>query len=218
MRDTFAVLLDGGFIRARLGSYDAPLTTEQVHRLIEKIQAHPFLSGKSLYRSYFYDARPMEGTMIWPNGGESEIGDSPAAKAIKSLHSGLEAMPFMTLRFGEVYLINWQYGIDKYSVASKKVAFPLTVQARDVKPNFGQKGVDMRIGLDIAALTLKKQVSTIVLVAGDSDLIPAVQFAQEEGAQVMLFALGQPIGPVLHNLVTQPDIFVGDDFDSLPAS
>ncbi len=41
----------------------------------------------------------------------------------------------------------------------------------DVKYDVKQKGVDMRIGLDIASLCFKKQVDQIVLVAGDSDFV-----------------------------------------------
>lgn len=38
----------------------------------------------------------------------------------------------------------------------------------------------MRIGLDIASLTLKKQVATLVLVTGDSDFVPPIVLVQRE--------------------------------------
>jgi uncharacterized LabA/DUF88 family protein len=44
-----------------------------------------------------------------------------------------------------------------------------------------QKGTDMRIGLDIASVAYKKQVDQIVLVAGDSDFVPAAKLARREG-------------------------------------
>ena len=50
----------------------------------------------------------------------------------------------------------------------------------------------MRIGLDIASLTLKKHV-IIVLVTGDSDFVPAMKFARREGAQLFLVALGSQV-------------------------
>jgi uncharacterized LabA/DUF88 family protein len=56
-----------------------------------------------------------------------------------------------------------------------------------------QKGVDMRIGLDISTLTLKKQVDTIVLVAGDSDFVPAAKLARREGLHIILDPLWQSI-------------------------
>ncbi len=51
----------------------------------------------------------------------------------------------------------------------------------------------MRIGMDIAALTLKKHVQVIVLVSGDSDFVPAMKFARREGALVFLVPLGQNV-------------------------
>ena len=51
----------------------------------------------------------------------------------------------------------------------------------------------MRVGLDIASLTLKKQVEVIVLVTGDSDFVPAMKFARREGAQLFLVTLGHKI-------------------------
>src|SRR6202142_516777 len=38
---------------------------------------------------------------------------------------------------------------------------------------WGKKGVDMRIGLDIAWLSLKRIVDSVVLVTGDSDFCPS---------------------------------------------
>ena len=65
-----------------------------------------------------------------------------------------------------------------------------SVVAHDIAPRIRQKGVDMRIGLDIASLALKRLVSTIVLVAGDSDFVPAMKLARREGLRVLLDPLG----------------------------
>ncbi len=51
----------------------------------------------------------------------------------------------------------------------------------------------MRIGLDISTLTLKKQADTIVLVAGDSDFVPAAKLARREGVEFVLDPLWQKI-------------------------
>jgi len=55
-----------------------------------------------------------------------------------------------------------------------------------VRLDLRQKGVDMRIGLDIASITLKRLASTIILVAGDADFVPAAKLARREGAQFIL--------------------------------
>ncbi len=56
-----------------------------------------------------------------------------------------------------------------------------------------QKGVDMKIGLDIASLSLKKIIQKIVLISGDSDFVPAAKLARTEGIHFMLDAMGNPI-------------------------
>lgn len=71
----------------------------------------------------------------------------------------------------------------------------------DVRLGLRQKGVDMRIGLDISTLTLKKQVDTIILVTGDSDFVPAAKLARREGVEFLLDPLWQSIKADLHEHV-----------------
>ncbi|ACE85483.1 NYN domain-containing protein [Cellvibrio japonicus] len=68
-----------------------------------------------------------------------------------------------------------------------------TLDASSVSLGLKQKGVDMRIGVDIASLALKKQVDTLVLVAGDSDFVPAAKLARREGIDFILDPLWQQI-------------------------
>ena len=58
-----------------------------------------------------------------------------------------------------------------------------------------RKGVDMRLGLDIASLTLEGQADTIILVAGDADFVSAAKLARPEGVRFVLDALWQNIPP-----------------------
>lgn len=60
-----------------------------------------------------------------------------------------------------------------------------------------QKGVDMRIGLDIASLANKKLVDQIVLIAGDSDFVPAAKHARREGIDFILDPMWQTVKPSL---------------------
>ncbi len=55
----------------------------------------------------------------------------------------------------------------------------------------------MRIGIDITTLALKKQVDQIVLIAGDSDFVPAAKLARREGIDFILDPLRQEIAPDL---------------------
>lgn len=56
----------------------------------------------------------------------------------------------------------------------------------DLELNLEQKGVDMRIGIDISSLAFKHQVNQIILVSGDSDFVPAAKQARREGVDFIL--------------------------------
>ncbi|MCQ9900535.1 NYN domain-containing protein, partial [Staphylococcus aureus] len=64
---------------------------------------------------------------------------------------------------------------------------------KDFALSLVQKCVDMKIGLDIATLSYKKLVDKIVLIAGDSDFVPAAKLARTEGIDFVLDSLGADI-------------------------
>jgi uncharacterized LabA/DUF88 family protein len=68
-----------------------------------------------------------------------------------------------------------------------------------------QKGVDMRLGIDVATLALKKQVERIIVISGDTDKIPAIKLARREGVQVVLVALQNGAGINKH-LIEDSDL------------
>ena len=68
-----------------------------------------------------------------------------------------------------------------------------SVEDGGIKLGLRQKGVDMRIGLDIASITLKKQADTIILVSGDSDFVSAAKLARREGVEFILDPMRQRI-------------------------
>lgn len=51
----------------------------------------------------------------------------------------------------------------------------------------------MRIGVDVASLSFKKQVDQIVLIAGDADFVPAAKMARREGIDFILGPMWQNI-------------------------
>lgn len=63
-------------------------------------------------------------------------------------------------------------------------------QDTDFEIDTVQKGVDMRLGLDVASMAFKRQVDQIVLVAIDADFVPAVKLARREGIDVVLDPMG----------------------------
>ncbi len=79
---------------------------------------------------------------------------------------------------------------------AKKVSIDSLTEG-DVQFDFTQKRVDIKIGLDIASMALKKQVEQIILVSGDSDFVPASKFARREGIDFILDPMWNPIKPHL---------------------
>ena len=192
----YAILIDGGFAKRRLGSKDQPATAEDFAALVDALAQHEALMGQRVYRIYYYDSVPLAGSETNPLSGERvNFGGQPVASRARQLFDKLIEQPFFALRLGELAFNGW--GVKSY-LLRKADEGRVEVTATDLVPQISQKGVDMRIGMDIAALSLKKLVQTIVLVTGDSDFVPAMKFARREGAQLYLVTLGQSVKPALH--------------------
>ena len=84
---------------------------------------------------------------------------------------------------------------------------PVTAYA--LVPHIEQKGVDLLIGLDIARLSLNQQVSTIVIVSGDSDLFTYFKFARRESVRIhrdpMNHGMPQEMKAHVDRVFTQPE-------------
>ncbi|MBC9820524.1 NYN domain-containing protein [Terrabacter sp. MAHUQ-38] len=75
-------------------------------------------------------------------------------------------------------------------------------------PQGEQKGVDLRIGLDLAAHGRNRSVDVIYLLSGDDDLSEAVEEAQSHGMQVVLMAVPDRLGrahAVSRHLIRESD-------------
>ena len=190
---SYAVLIDAGFLKRKRASRQRPLTAESVKQFVDELRSLPALEAFHLHRVYFYDAPPLQSTVQKPlSGGRIAFSDTPLAKNNLRLHRELQSVPFVAIRMGELRFRGW--AVNTRQLADDE--HELLVTSDDLVPNVHQKGVDMRVGLDIASLTLKKQVDVIVLVTGDSDFVPAMKFARREGAQLFLLTLG-------HNVVRE---------------
>jgi uncharacterized LabA/DUF88 family protein len=55
----------------------------------------------------------------------------------------------------------------------------------------------MRIGIDVASLSLKRIVERIVLISGDMDMVPAIKLARREGVQIVLVQVASPLSKLL---------------------
>lgn len=190
----YAILIDGGFAKRKLNGKQ-PATAEHFKKLIQTLSKLAPLDGMRLHRVYYYDSVPLETSHDNPISQTTiDFGKSPQATRIKSLYEHLTSVPYMALRLGELAFRGWNI---PEKILRNATDGQVTVSADDLVPQISQKGVDMRIGMDIAALTLKKQVDVIVLVTGDSDFVPAMKFARREGALLFLVTLGHRVKPVM---------------------
>ena len=58
--------------------------------------------------------------------------------------------------------------------------------------HFQQKRVDILLGVDMVLLAAKQAIQEAILVAGDSDFIPAITAAKSEGVLIKLYHGAQP--------------------------
>lgn len=188
----YAVLLDAGFLKYQLGKPGHPIEASDIESFVERIKIRPELAGMRLHRVYFYDSKPLEGSATNPLDDTSvDLGSSETSSRNRSLQAHVSRLPFFSMRYGELYIEGW--GLKKRFLKKHAGKNPVEVGANDIRPVIKQKGVDMRIGLDIASLTLKKHAQVIVLATGDSDFIPAMKFARREGAQLILIVQGKGV-------------------------
>lgn len=192
MNSKFAILVDGGFIAKALGKKNKAFpTAAQIEAECLRIRAHKDLAPLDLLRIYFYDSPPATGTLKNPiDGSILDLSSSPVFVRNTQLLNDLELLPDFAVRRGELVARGWRIGKQAMRRLLKKPAVPT---AQDLQPNIQQKGVDLRIGLDIARLALCRTAQVVVAVTGDSDLIPAFKFARREGMRVYLDHLGGPI-------------------------
>jgi uncharacterized LabA/DUF88 family protein len=155
---------------------------------------HVFFHGSppcELLRVYFYDAVPASGVLRNPiDTSKTDLGGNPIYSANVSLHQALELQPDFALRMGDAAVYGWTIGSAALKSLTKK---PRALIAKDLVPDIQQKGVDLRIGLDLARLALRSLVDAVVVVTGDSDLIPAFKFARREGIRVYLDHMGHSV-------------------------
>ncbi len=192
MAEKVAILLDGGFIKKKLRErLRAFPSTKDVVDLTKDIMRHNALTGCVLFRVYYYDAPPFEGSATNPISGDTiDFSSTQVANKNRALIEALELTPHFAVRRGSLIQPGWKLG----SQALRSItAAPRPLTGSDLVPDLQQKGVDIKIGLDIASIALKRAADILVLVTGDSDFVPPMKFARVEGLKVYLEAMGHVV-------------------------
>ncbi|MEX2149657.1 MAG: NYN domain-containing protein [Steroidobacteraceae bacterium] len=118
---------------------------------------------RELLRAYYYDCLPYQSAK--PTTEERE-----RFARCQKFHYALNQIPRFEVRLGKLAFRGNQNG----------------------RPVFEQKCVDILLGVDMVQLAAKHQINEAMLLAGDSDFLPAVEVAKQEGVVVHVYHGASP--------------------------
>lgn len=162
-------------------------------KLLDRAKDHAHYEpaeDSELYRIFFYDCPPLMKKMHRPVSKVAiDLSKTPEAALRLAIHRELQGVRKLALRLGRLNDDSeWRVRADATRRLLSAAGSPLTDD--DFEIDTKQKGVDMKLGLDVASMAFKRQVDQIVLVAGDSDFVPATKLARREGIDVVLDPMG----------------------------
>lgn len=198
-----AILVDGGFYRKIAQNRLGEKTPEERAKELQKycLRHVNYKNDISvLYRIFYYDCPPMSKRIYHPFLKKQVDYSKTALYAwMTTFINELKKKRKFAIRLGKLADEQAHFSIrpdiiKKLCNGSKN--FDALTES-DFYLKVDQKGVDMKIGLDIASLAFKKQVERIVLISGDSDFVPAAKLARREGIDFILDPLFNPIKPDL---------------------
>jgi uncharacterized LabA/DUF88 family protein len=162
---------------------------------------------EELFRFFCYDCKPFDKAQrnpidgVWIRFGHTH----PAYKDRMRFFDDLAQLPYVALRCGTVKGRGWEITENCTNTLLKSPTGTVTLNPNDISYGLEQKGVDMRIGMDVAALSIKRLVDRIILISGDTDMIPAIKLARREGVQVAVTQVGS-MGRLAPALIEDADI------------
>ena len=131
--------------------------------------ASKIAGGREILRTYFYDCLPWQSPTPTP-----EEADRFGKK--QRFFAALERLPRFQVRQGRLEF----RGLNNNQI-----------------PIFQQKRVDILMGVDLALLAAKHQITDAAVLAGDSDFLPAIEAAKPEGVVVHSFHGASPHNDLL---------------------
>lgn len=188
-----AILVDGGFYKKRArylwGEKTAEGRAKELQAYCQEHLKDDQYGTKYLYRVFYYDCAPIGRKSVYHplRKVNVDLEKSDTYTWANEFLEQLKRSRKFALRLGHLsdqMFYNLKPEITKELCAGKRTLDSLT--EHDFLFSAQQKGVDMKIGVDIASLSYKRQVDQIVLIAGDSDFVPAAKLARREGIDFVL--------------------------------
>ncbi len=200
-----AILVDGGFYKIRAhylwGEKTPQERAEELKSYCMWLLHQNRYEKRDLYRIFYYDCPPSGKKVYHPLTQTTvDLKTTDLYRWQIAFLNELKSMRKFALRLGELSEDSLHYMLN-FPAMKKLLRGEIQVTDltdRDFRLEIIQKGVDMRIGVDMTSLALKKQVDQIILISGDSDFVPAAKQARREGIDVILAPMGATIKPNLH--------------------
>lgn len=214
-----AILVDGGFYRKRSrtlwGEKSPTDRAEELNRYIFKhLDKKDGELRRHLYRVFYYDCPPVGKKVFHPLKNRTvDFSKEPMFKWANEFFDELKAKRKFAIRMG-VLSNNDSHFILNNDKVKKLVSGSISVTdltESDFSPSFKQKAVDMKLGIDVASLAYEGMVDQIVLIAGDSDFVPAAKMARRKGIDFILDPMGREVSPSLAEHVDGLETFIQED-------
>jgi len=194
-----AILIDGAFFLKRYRccfdkNHSPDIVAKNMYTMCMK-----HVQNERLYRILYYDCLPLDIKMKNPiNSKEIDFSKTQTAIFRQKFLKELKKLRKVAIRLGFVrHHGGWIITPKKTKeLLSGKIKIN-DLSETDIIINAKQKGVDIKIGLDIASLAYKKLVDKIILISGDSDFVPAAKLARREGIDFVLDPMWQQINDAL---------------------
>lgn len=201
-----AVLVDGGFFHKRYQHTFANArlhTPQEVSDNLYKMVEQYVGPENYLYRVFYYDCIPLNKKFHHPVSGRvTDFARLPITTFRLAFFSLLKRRRKTALRLGSLRENKaWFIRSANTSALLSGEKMVHELREEDVFLEVRQKGIDMKIGIDIATLAYKQLVDRIVLIAGDADFIPAAKLARTEGVDFLLDPMWNNIDEQLYEHV-----------------
>ena len=214
-----AIMVDGGFYRKRaLRLWGKKKPQERADELYEYVFAHLDKQDgeqeRALYRVFYYDCRPVDKMVYHPlQKKDVPFGSHETYEWTNAFFDALMRKRKFALRFGRLSDNDLGYRIKpkRLNALLRGDIKVKNLDNRDFELSSKQKGVDMRLGLDISSLAYESIVDQIILIAGDSDFVPAAKVARRKGIDFILDPMGNDINDDLLEHIDGMESFIGCD-------
>lgn len=201
-----AIFVDGGFYRRRamqmLGIKSAEERADELVTYCLRHLQHRSSQQDELYKIFYYDCLPTDKKLYHPFlKRQIDYSKTDLYKWMQVFIDALKQKRKFVMRLGrlaqkhENICFNLRPKTLKDLCNGKRHFTGLNED--DFLLAIEQKGVDMKLGIDIASLAYKKQVERMILISGDSDFVPAAKLARREGVDFILDPLFNHIAPDL---------------------